>query len=217
MFFNNKMIPIIALVSFVSTQSGAQIFKPDLQNKNLWVLSGRSLENIQEKDKKGIEFSEDESVGLLLLNDFNFSNGTIEFDVKGKNVVQHSFIGIAFHIQNDGAYDAVYFRPFNFQNPDTLRRPRSVQYISSPDYNWPKLRADYPGKYENKVIPVPDPDDWFHVKLIVDGKKISVFVNNNSQESLSVQKLTNTTSGKLGLWVGTNSGGRFSNLTITAK
>ncbi len=34
--------------------------------------------------------------------------------MRGKNVFQKSFIGIAFHGQDDKTYDAVYCRPFNF-------------------------------------------------------------------------------------------------------
>jgi pimeloyl-ACP methyl ester carboxylesterase len=51
--------------------------------------------------------------------------------------------------------------------------------------------------------------------VIVDGKKISVFVNNALQPSLQVEKLTNTTKGGIALWVGNNSGGSFANLSIT--
>ena len=89
-------------------------------------------------------------------------------------------------------------------NPDTIRRPRSVQYMSLPDYPWPKLREATPGKYENKVTPVPNPDDWFHAKITVEGKNIKVYVNNSIKPSLEVEKLTQTTNGKVGLWFGAN-------------
>ena len=155
--------------------------------------------------------------GLLILKGIEFSNGTIEFDVKGRNVIQQSFVGIAFHEQGEKSYESVYFRPFNFANPDTARRSHSVQYISMPDYPWEKLRETSPGKYENKVNPVPDPDGWFHVKIIVDGEKVSAFVNNAQSPSLLVERLNNTTTGGLALWVGNNSGGSFANLTISSS
>ena len=128
-----------------------------------------------------------------------------------------SFLGLAFHIQNDSTYDAIYFRPFNFSNPDTIRRWRAVQYISLPRYEWDKLREKFPGKYENKVNPVPGGDDWFHCKIIISGEMISVFVNNSSTPSLVVNKLTDTTTGKIGLWIENGSDGSFADLTITAK
>ncbi len=209
------MKKLLILLLVVSFENYAQIRKPNLQDKKLWALSGRKIENI--KDKKGIRFSEEQGSGLLLLKDYEFSNGTIEFNVKGKNILQQSFVGVAFHIQNEKTYDAVYFRPFNFKNTDTTKRVRAIQYVSVPDYDWPKLREQFPGKYENSVKPIPDPEDWFHVKVIINNKDVKVFVNKNNQPSLVVQKLTNSKTGKIGLWVGNGSGGDFANLVITPK
>ena len=155
--------------------------------------------------------------GHAWLNGAKFTNGTIEVDIKGKDKLQGSFVGITFHGVNDSTFEAIYFRPFNFSNPDTIRRWRAVQYISLPRYEWDKLREKFPGKYENKVNPVPGGDDWFHCKIIISGKMISVFVNNSSIPSLVVNKLTDTTTGKIGLWIENGSDGSFADLTITAK
>jgi len=81
---------------------------------------------------------------IVWLKGFSFSTGIVEVDLRGKNVFQQSFLGIAFHGVDTTAYDAIYFRPFNFQSPDTLRKKHTVQYISQPDYPWEKLRAEYP-------------------------------------------------------------------------
>ncbi len=83
-----------------------------------------------------------------------------------------------------------------------------------PTYDWEKLRNEFPGKYENKIESAPGPDDWFHVKIIVKGKTVSVFVNNEQQSSLEVQKLNSNNKGGIGLWLGNNSGGSFANLKI---
>jgi Domain of Unknown Function (DUF1080) len=207
-----KRLLIVFLL--LSRAGHAQTITPNLQDKKLWSLTGRVVENIQESNKKGVKFSGEQGAGMLVLNNHEFSNSTIEFDVKGKNVPQQSFVGIAFHIQNDSTYDAVYFRPFNFMNADTTRRVRAVQYISMPKYDWPKLRTEFPSKYENRVNPIPDPENWFHAKVIIDYDRISVFVNNNAKPCLIVNKLTDVKKGKIGLWVGNGSGGSFANLTI---
>jgi hypothetical protein len=128
-----------------------------------------------------------------------------------------SFLGLAFHIQNDSTYDAIYFRPFNFSNPDTIRRWRAVQYISLPKYEWDKLREEFPGKYENKVNPVPNGDEWFHCKVTVKDRVISVFVNNSVKPSLVVNKLTSSSKGKIGLWVENGSDGSFADLEIRTE
>lgn len=206
-------LPVLA--ACIAFCSHAQVVKPDLQNLGELKVINRSAEALNEDDKKAIRISEAANEGFVILKGIEFSNGTIEFDVKGKNVVQQSFVGIAFHGQDEKTYDAVYFRPFNFVNPDTARRHRAVQYVSMPDYPWEKLRETFPGKYENKVNPVPDPDGWFHAKIIVNGKKVAVFVDNAATPCLEVEKLTNTSKGGVALWVGNNSGGSFANVSIT--
>lgn len=199
----------------VISQLKSQTIVPDLQDTAKWVTINRTVSLLNEDGRKGIYFKETPGNGLMVLKGIEFSNGAIEFDVKGKNLMQQSFVGIAFHGQNVTTYDAVYFRPFNFKSPDSIRRAHSVQYISMPDNDWEKLRTQFPGKFENTVTPVPDPEEWFHVRLVVDGKKVSVFVNHSVTPSLQVEKLTNTHRGGVALWMGNNSGGSFANLVIT--
>ena len=206
---------LLLAILFTSFWAGAQTVAPDLQDKDKWRLVNRTAEVINEEGKKGIRLSETPNDGIMILKDFEFGKGTIEIDIKGKNVLQQSFVGIAFHAQDSNTYDAIYFRPFNFVNPDTARRRRAVQYISMPNFPWEKLRQDFPGKYENKVNPVPNPDGWFHAKIIVAGKRIRVFVDNAEKPSLEVEKLTTTNKGGIALWVGNSSGGAFANLKVT--
>jgi hypothetical protein len=146
----------------VIEQSYSQIYKPDLQDKKQFSITNRSFKYIEENGKKGIRIEEGQGGNILALNNFVFSTGTIEFDLKGRNLMGQSFLGFAFHILNDSTYDAIYFRPFNFSNPDTIRRWRAVQDNSLPKYDWDILREKFPGKYENRVNPVPGADDWFH-------------------------------------------------------
>jgi len=195
----------------------AQSIKPNLQELDKWNIVNRTAAAVHEDGKNAIKINEVPNDGQMILKGYQFSNGTIEVDIKGKNAPQQSFVGIAFHSIDDKTYDAIYFRPFNFMNADTIRRWRAVQYVSMPDYPWEKLREQFPGKYENKVNPVPDPDGWFHAKIVVDGKKITTYVNGSQTPSLVVEKLTSTTTGSIALWVGNNSGGSFANLVVTPK
>jgi hypothetical protein len=114
-------------------------------------------------------------------------------------------------------YDGIYLRPFNFKTEDKLRKSHYVQYISHPIYTWNKLREEFPGKYEQPVDPAPDPNSWVHVRVVVASPKISVYINANSQPSLTVEKLSQRTTGSLGFWVGNGSGGDFANLSIQNK
>jgi hypothetical protein len=111
--------------------------------------------------------------------------------------------------------DVVYFRPFNFRAQDSVRRIHAVQYVSLPDFDWEVLREKHNGQYEKAVIQAPGANEWFHAKIVVKDANVAVYVNGNSQPSLSVKRLSNTTHGKLGIWVGNNSDGDFANLTVS--
>lgn len=196
-----------------------KVFKPKLSNiakEKGWKLVNRTAISFKENGRKGVRFDEKEGVGIAWLDDYKFKNGTIEFDVKGKSVLQKSFVGIAFQAVDDSNYDVIYFRPFNFKSDDADRRKHAVQYIASPDYGWKKLRDEFPDKYEQSIEPAPNPDEWFHARIIVEGKNVSVYVNDAAEPSLKVEKFTESREGQIGLWIGDNSDGDFANLKITS-
>ena len=153
--------------------------------------------------------------GVLWLKKFNLANGRIELDIKGKNETGRSFVGLAFHGLNDTTYDAIYFRPFNFKSPE--RSNHSVQYVSYPKYTWYKLRDENPGKYENTVAPIPNPDDWFHATIVIEYPIVKVFVNNSETPSLIINQLNSRQKGLIGFWAGNNSDGYFKNLKVISK
>jgi len=194
-----------------------KMIEPDLaelaEGKGLKVFN-RSVSSLSDGAKKGVRLSENSGDGVAYLQGIELTNGTIEFDVKGKDVQQQSFVGVAFHGVDGTTYDAIYFRPFNFRAEDPARRIRAVQYISHPAYTWQKLRAEQPGKYEQAVNPVPDPNAWFHVRVVVVSPNVSVFVGDAKEASLVVSQLSDRKKGLVGLWVGNNSGGDFANFKI---
>ena len=176
--------------------------------------SNRSLSRLTEGTRKGVRLSGAEGEWPVYLPDIKFANGTIELDMKGKDVQGASFIGVAFHGVDGTTYDAIYFRPFNFKTDDQARVLRAVQYVSQPAHPWQKLRADTPGQYEKPVKPVPDPNDWFHARIVVASPKVSVFVANATEPCLTVTQLSDRKNGLVGVWVGNTSGGDFANLKI---
>jgi len=192
-----------------------QLITPGLQTADHWELVNRTARSVLEKSS--VRLSEAPGAGLMILKGSDLGDGVIELDIKGSHQIQQSFVGLAFHIQNSTTYDAVYFRPFNFSSNEAIRRSHAVQYISMPDNDWEKLRNQFPGKYEHGVDPAADPDEWFHVKIVLKGYHVSVYVNNARQPSLEVDRISKTTHGRLGLWVGNNSPGSFANLTFTAQ
>jgi hypothetical protein len=153
--------------------------------------------------------------GLAWLDDTSFTTGVIEGDIKGRNNPGASFVGIAFHGLDAKTFEAIYFRPFNFAQTDPVRRAHAVQYISMPDHDWRQLRDTHPGVYESGITPAPNPDDWLHARIVVEAKRVSVFVNGAREPSLVVERLTDRASGWVGFWVGDGSDGAFSNLSIS--
>ncbi len=150
---------------------------------------------------------------IVWLKDVSFSEGTIEVDLKGHDVLQRSFLGIAFHGVDTITYDAIYFRPFNFRSTDPVRKIHAVQYIAQPDYPWEVTREKMNGVYEKAVNPAPEANAWFHAKIVVKGKQVTVYVNGSDTPSLTVTKLNDRTNGLIGLW-NTGINGEFANLVI---
>jgi hypothetical protein len=189
----------------------------ELSKTNKLQIYNREVSVFSENGKSGIRFSQKDLDGIAWLEGVTFSNGIIEADIKGKDVLQQSFVGIAFHGADDKTFDAIYFRPFNFQAQDSVRRIHAVQYVSLPDYDWQRLRKEQNGKYEKANTPAVNPNEWFHVKIVVQHPQVSVYVNGESQASLQVEQLSKRQTGKIGLWVGNMSGGDFANLSVTHK
>lgn len=152
-------------------------------------------------EKDGAPAVEMNHTGVVWLDHYEFTDGTIEFDGKGKSgPPQSNFMGVIFRVVDENIHDVVYFRPFNFRAASADNRSHAVQYASHPDWGWARLRAEHPGKYENSIQPAPHGDEWFHAKVVVARPKVSVFVNGAVQPSLVVNQITDRTGGSVGLF-----------------
>jgi hypothetical protein len=184
-----------------------------LDPKSLQVFN-RTATSVKDGTRSGVHLDARADNGVAYLPGVELANGTIELDIRGKDVQGQSFVGVAFHGVDDTTYDAVYLRPFNFRTDDSARHAHAVQYVSHPTYPWQKLRAEHPGEYEKSVTPAPDPSGWFHVRIVVASPRVSVFVADAKEPSLVVSQLSNRHRGRVGLWVGNGSDGDFANLRI---
>lgn len=146
-----------------------------------------------------------------------FWNGTIELAIKGRNIPQRSFVGVAFHGVDDDTYDAVYFRPFNFGSDDPVRRSHMLQYISHPEHTWQRLREEHPGVYESEILPAPDPVAWIVARIVVASPRLGVYVNGAAWPSLVVRQLSPPRGGRIGLWAGPSSDADFAAITVAPE
>jgi hypothetical protein len=165
--------------------------------------------------REGVHLSERPDIGLAWVQGSDFADGTIEIDVRGRDLPQQSFVGIAFHGKDDKTYEAVYLRPFNFRTDDPARHQHAVQYVASPDYDWPRLRKEFPEEFENPVDPSVSPTDWVPLRVVVKGQTIQIYVGSVTSPTLEVRKLGQLDRGMIGLWTGNNSDGDFANLRVT--
>ncbi len=212
-----KKLTLLMLTMGIASSLLAQtpVTVPDLsrvKDPGLWVLHNRDL--TIESDGS-IHLNAKPADGLLWIKEPQFANGTIECDIRGKDLQGQSFVGLAFHGLNDSTFDAVYFRPFNFKNEE--RNGHSVQYISHPVNTWYKLREEHPGTYENKLDPVPEPEEWFHATIEIAYPVVKVFVNHSEEPSLQITQLSTRKKGWIGFWVGNGSEGSFRNLKFSPK
>ena len=165
-------------------------------------------------DASYIEMDAKEGDGLGIIEGVSFSGGEIELDIKGANIQGRSFVGIAFNIQNDSTYEAIYFRPFNFVAEEEIRQLHMLQYINHPEFTWYVLRESRTGEFENRIQDPPDPNDWFNARVVVKANRVIVYVNGADEPSLQVERLDSFKSDRIGVWTGFNSAGAYRDLKI---
>ena len=203
---------VVALIAMSSLR--AETIVPDLKA----IPSGKgwkgAVSALTLTEKDGAPAVASKGNAVVWLDGFEFTNGVIEFDGKGKSgPPQSNFMGIVFRVVDEKTQEVVYFRPFNFRADSAERRSHSVQYASHPDWGWERLRQEKPGQYEKAIEPSPDGDAWFHAKVVVEKPKVSVFVNGASVPSLVVNEITSRKGGSVGLYFFAS--GTIANLKVT--
>src|SRR6267143_2423351 len=212
------LIALVCLVSRALTQATGTLSLAAIGTEPQWRIVGRTAAMTDIKGKRALKISDGPGMGVVWLDGYDFVDGVIELDILGRSQpVQGSFVGVAFHVLDGQTHEAVYFRPFNFRVADSTRHSHAVQYVSQPSWPWQRLRSEHPGQYEAAVVPEPDGDQWFHVRLVIERPKVSVFVNDARTPVLVVNELSDRARGSIGVWVGDGSGGHFANLRVTRK
>jgi hypothetical protein len=212
-----KLIILLIISNLTFAQKKQTLDLPDLYKKGKLQVVNREAKLVSENGKNFIQLSENKEEGLVWLPTKGLKNGKVTIRMRGKDVLQRSFVGVAFHGLNDTTYDAVYCRPFNFFAKDSVRKIHAIQYISHPIFTWKKLRDERNGVFEKEIINPPNPNDWFRMTLIIDKKSVKAFINQDVKPSLVVEKLNDRQNGKLGIFVGDGAGGDFETIIIETK
>ena len=192
---------VMLLVSLASqAQHEVKLDLAELFSKGKLSSGRRTISIEEERARRYLKFvgnSLEEGVIWLPVKDF--SKGKIELVARGMNVLQGSFVGVAFHAVNDSTYDYVYCRPFNFRTTDSLRNIHMIQYVHRPKFDWPYLRKNHNGQYEKGIADPPEIDGWFKMTLIIDEMSVKAYINDQLVPSLVVDKLNKNSSGKIGI------------------
>lgn len=212
-----------AVVCLAQTPAGASQAAPSTAQQTIDLaerLTAGKLRAVnrdvtKSQERNGVHVNEKAGSGVVWIDGATFTEGTIELDVRGRDVPQQSFLGVAFHGKDDTTYEAVYLRPFNFRTDDPARHQHAVQYVTLPDYDWPRLRKEFPEEFENPVDASIVPTAWVPLRIVVKGSAIQVYVGPAKAPALEVRKLGQLDRGMVGLWVGNNSDGDFANLRIS--
>jgi hypothetical protein len=222
----NVIMLTMALVVLGSAHASAQE-RPEtpglatITDISSWKLIHATAENAEVDGKHGVRLiAEGDSangiVGLALPTGSRFTSGTIEIDLKGAGAGQKRFLGVAFNVAGEKSFEAVYFRPFNFEAEEPMRS-RSVQYVAWPVNTWEHLRKTAPGRFESHVDPVPKPDSWFHARIEITDSQVRVYVNESKAPSLVSRRLVSGGHGRpAGLFVDSKDG-VYANLRITPR
>lgn len=169
---------------------------------------------------KDTAVKKDDEATFVKLSDIAFQNGSIEINVLSKlkpDAPAHArgFIGIAFRINNSNdKFECIYIRHTNGRVEQQLRRNRSIQYFSFPDFKFDRLRKEAAGEYESYAD--MGLNEWIKLKITVDGQKAKLYLNHNTEPSLVVNDLKHGAdlSGAIGLFVDIGTEGFFKDLKI---
>lgn len=150
----------------------------------------------------------------------DFTNGVVRCKVLSRLLENapdfaRGFIGIAFRIdERNSRFECIYLRPTNGRAEDQLRRNRSLQYFSFPDFKFDRLREESPGKYE--AYADMGLNEWFEIKIEVADEKARLYLNAGEHPVLIVNDLKHgaDASGGIGLWVDVGTEGYFADLRV---
>lgn len=151
-------------------------------NEKHWAATTDNVEFLNYKSVPAVRSTDENGFGIML-KDFEFTDGTIEFDVEFKG---SGFPGIDFRVDKDTLNSEKFYIRY-FGTPDDLRRT-TLQYAAVLDrVNMWDMTDEYQAAasiYEGR---------WNHVKLVINGRQMKVYVNDTQSAALHVPALEGIT------------------------
>ncbi|WP_074490562.1 LamG domain-containing protein [Mucilaginibacter polytrichastri] len=168
-----------------------------------WDTTASKAEFVTYKGVKAVRMNR--NGGQINIKGIVFTNGTIEFDTQPIEAEKSNFnpIGVYFRQQNSKESEYVYLRT---KRDDSKRTNDDIQY--APVVNG-VLLFNMMSPYDGPA-PVHN-NEWNHIKLVVSGMQMRVYVNDMDEPVLEIPRLeSNSKSGTIGF----DGLAYFANLTI---
>jgi hypothetical protein len=212
-------LALLVLPSFARAASNVQTFA--LSDTKELVLLNVKADAVEYQGRKAVRLTKDtEKDGFALLPGTDFQDGVIEADIALKittppGLRMPGFVGIAFRARPDASrYELFYLRPGNARADDQAMRNHSVQYTSEPDFDWYRLRREWPWVYEAHAD--LQPETWTKVRIEVTGRAAKLSLNGSENPALVVDGLKGQDlRGGVALWSYEGEEAYFSNVRIT--
>lgn len=151
-----------------------------------WTTVAGTVNFVEHMGKPSIELQPGDyrkgiPLGMATLNDFQFGSGTIEYDVAAEGGMGAALM---FHATGEENFEMFYLRP----HPNCQEAPDCVQY--APETHGALLWDMFP-QYQG---PAPlDSGQWNHVKLVISGKRMNIYVHGANQPTLKIGRLEGDT------------------------
>jgi len=166
------MKPIILLLLIACLKCTAQTSVPFSSTR--WKITGQEAVQEEYQGKQCLKLTN----GRAILQDANFKNGIIEFDIAVTQA--RYFPGMGFRMQDENNTEEFYLRPHQSGNPDAM------QYY--PEYNGDGAWQLYYGEGFNNPHKIPF-DRWLHIKMLVKNTMAEVYFDDERQPVLFIKKL----------------------------
>ena len=151
------------------------------------------------------KFANYKSASIAYPKKLNFKDGIIELDIAAPTG-KAGYVGLAFRIRDAHHYETLYFRP---GSSGTIN---AVQYMPEKklEFNWWDYESE---RYQAKAtLPLTA---WFHVKAVVKGRTLTVFVDNQPKPAMVYNALDpDLKTGSVGFWLGNSASGAYKNLVV---
>jgi Protein of unknown function (DUF2911)/Domain of Unknown Function (DUF1080) len=141
-----------------------------------WQFSASQVEFLEYKGQKAMKLLDRSAT--VVLKDLQFKNGTIEYDVEA---IDPNFTGIYFRMQSKQESEYFYLRVARAGNPNINDAIQYAPYVKG-NLCW-NLYNEYQSHAAIKA------NDWNHIKIVVHGKQMKVYVNDQNTPSLEVPYL----------------------------